>query len=237
MYYLEQLRLLVSRLERQRGPLDIQELKRRVKQGQKIAALLQQIYDLRAMGRINASNARFYETARRGEYLHPDDFLNLLDRFLAESRGKSSHKGPAVVLSGVLPNPPEILSFLDELGVRIAHDDLLNCSRRFLSPPSLADDPFEALTEIYFGMPPCSTKDFSVAQRLHDLIDKTRRCNAKGIIFYVVKFCEPELFDVPILMEEIKKKGLATMLIDVEPNSGLTGQLATRLEAFAEMIR
>lgn len=57
-----------------------------------------------------------------------------------------------MILSGVLPNPKEILTLLDELGVRIAHDNLLNCSRRLLVPPGKADDPFEInkLTKNFF---------------------------------------------------------------------------------------
>ena len=32
----------------------------------------------------------------------------------------------------------------------------------------------------------------------------------------MVKFCEPELFDVPQLVKELKKRGLATLVIDSE---------------------
>ena len=71
---------------------------------------------------------------RQGEFLHPDDFLPLLSEFVETSRGEPK-KGPVVIMSGVLPSPPEILSLLDELGVRIGDDDLLSCSRRLLVSP------------------------------------------------------------------------------------------------------
>lgn len=235
VYYLKQLKGLVSRLEKQLGPLDSSQLKHRVQQGQEVARVLKQLYDLRVQGELEASNADFYRVVRRGEYLSPDDFLPLLEEFLAAAKG-SAHGGPAVIMSGVLPNPKEILTLLDELGVRIAHDDLLNCSRRLLVPPSRADDPFEALTESYFAMPPCTTKDSSVSERVNDLLAKVEQSNAKGVIFYMVKFCEPELFDVPQLTGELRKRGVATLLIDCELNQNLSGQLATRVEAFVEMI-
>jgi benzoyl-CoA reductase/2-hydroxyglutaryl-CoA dehydratase subunit BcrC/BadD/HgdB len=141
-----------------------------------------------------------------------------------------------VILSGILPNPVQILSLLDELGVRVADDDLLGCSRRFLIPPSQAEDPFEVLAESYFGMPPCTTKDSPLSERLNYLLEKIERSGAKGVIFYMVKLCEPELFDVPQLVEELKKKGSATLIIDTELHQGLSGQLKTRVEAFVEMI-
>lgn len=235
-YYIEQLKALVSRLEKQLGPIDPAQLKHRVAQGQKLAALLRELYNLRAHGALRASNAQFYQTIRYTEYLHPDDLIPLLEGFLADSKGQAG-VGPAVLLSGVLPNPPEILALLDDLGVRVADDDLLSGSRRLLIPPSQAEDPFEALAEGYFGMPPCTTKDSPVSERLDYLLDKIDLTGARGVIFYIVKFCEPELFDVPQLVEELKKRGLFTLIIDTELHQGLSGQLKTRVEAFAEMIR
>jgi len=234
-YYLEQLRALVSRLEKRLGPLDPAELKHRVEQGQKMAALFREVYALRAKGELRASNAQFYQVIRYSEYLHPDDFIPLLEALQSESKGPAD-PGPAVILSGILPNPVQILSLLDELGVRVADDDLLGCSRRFLIPPSQAEDPFEVLAESYFGMPPCTTKDSPLSERLNYLLEKIERSGAKGVIFYMVKFCEPELFDVPQLVEELKKKGSATLIIDTELHQGLSGQLKTRVEAFVEMI-
>ncbi|UCF85349.1 MAG: 2-hydroxyacyl-CoA dehydratase [Desulfobacteraceae bacterium] len=235
IFYMEQLEGLASRLEKQLGPLDLSKLKQRVGQGQRVAFLLRELYDIRARGGLSASNAKFYRVIRKGEFLLPDDFIPLLEEFLAASKGRSD-RGPAVILSGVLPNPSELLTLLDERGVRVADDDLLGCGRRLLMPPSEAEDPFEAMVESYFAMPPCTTKGSSTDERLDYLHKKIEDSGAKGVIFLTVKFCEPELFDVPQLIKELKKKGLATLVIDSELNQGLSGQLTTRVEAFVEMI-
>ncbi|MBW2310968.1 MAG: 2-hydroxyacyl-CoA dehydratase [Deltaproteobacteria bacterium] len=142
-----------------------------------------------------------------------------------------------MILSGVLPNPPEILALLDELKIRVVDDDLLACSRRYLVSRSRAEEPFEALAERYFSMPPCTTRNSPIKERMMNLLDKVEGSNAKGVIFCMVKFCEPELFDLPHLIEGLKERGLPTLVVDVEPNQGLTGQLTTRIEAFAEMMR
>jgi len=234
-FYFEQLKNLVSRLQNQLGPLDLSELNRRVKQGRRLASILSDLYDLRANGSLAASNAQFYQVIRQGEFLHPDDFVPLIEGFLTASKGKAAGV-PAVVLSGVLPNPPELLTLLDELGVRVADDDLLNCSRRLLIPCSDAQDPFEAMTENYFAMPPCTTKDSSFPKRWEYFKRKIDRTGAEGVIFCLVKFCEPELFDVPQMVEALKKTGIATLVIDSELNHGLSGQLKTRVEAFVEML-
>jgi benzoyl-CoA reductase/2-hydroxyglutaryl-CoA dehydratase subunit BcrC/BadD/HgdB len=235
LFYREELRELVSALEEQLGPLDPSQLKQRVEQGQQEASLFRQLYQARAGGQLQASNAEFYQVIRQGEYLHPDQFIPLLERFLGGSKGEADNRR-GVILSGVLPNPPEILNLLDDLGVRVLDDDLLSCGRRLLVPPSAAKDPFEALTESYFGMPACSTRDSSVEERLDSLLRKISQAGARGVIFWLVKFCEPELFDVPQMAEALKKKGLATLIIDSDLNQGLSGQLTTRIEAFVEML-
>jgi benzoyl-CoA reductase/2-hydroxyglutaryl-CoA dehydratase subunit BcrC/BadD/HgdB len=234
-FYLGQLRNLVSSLEKQLGSMGMGELRKRVRQGQEVASRIKEAYGLRTEAKMQASNAEFYQVIRQGEFFHPDDFLPLLSEFVERSRGDSK-KGPAVLLSGVLPNPPEMMSLLDELDVRIGDDDLLSCSRRLLVPPSSAEDPFEALGESYFAMPPCTTKDFPVEERLNYLLGKIERSKARGVIFNTVKFCEPELFDIPQLVEELKKRGLAALVMDSELNQGLSGQMRTRIEAFVEMI-
>ncbi|NIQ39975.1 MAG: hypothetical protein GTN81_15520 [Proteobacteria bacterium] len=234
-YYLEQLRRLASQLERQLGPLNHSELKDRITQNQEINSVLREVYDLRARREISASNAEFYRIIRQGEYLHPDDFLPLVKRFLAASKGQAGD-GPGVILSGILPNPPGMLALLDELKVRVVDDDLLNCGRRLSGPSSLAEDPFVAMAEGYFAMPPCTTKDSSLSARVDLLLEKASRARARGVIFCIVKFCEPELFDLPVVTEALKDRGLATLVMDSELNQGLGGQLATRVEAFVEMI-
>jgi benzoyl-CoA reductase/2-hydroxyglutaryl-CoA dehydratase subunit BcrC/BadD/HgdB len=235
-YYLEQLKRLAKSLETQCGPLDMDIFKRRVEQGQQISSLFRELYDLRARGELALSNQGFYSVVRRGEYLFPDDLIQELESSVTRNTPQEKKDDTSVILSGVLPNPPEILTLLDDLDVRVAHDDFLIGSRRLLVPPSHLADPFTQLTESYFAMPPCSTRGSSISRRkeyLFRLIDDT---GAKGLIFNVVKFCEPEWFDIPNLIEELRKKDVPSLVLDTELNQGLSGQMKTRVEAFIEMI-
>jgi benzoyl-CoA reductase/2-hydroxyglutaryl-CoA dehydratase subunit BcrC/BadD/HgdB len=234
-FYIEQIRELAAQLGAQAGDLDYTQFQQYVEKGEEVASVMRELYSLRASGELCASNVEFYRTIRQGEFLHPDDLIPLLETFLENSRGRQASETP-VILSGVLPNPPEILALLDELKIRVGDDDLLACGRRYLVPPSQSKDPFEALAERYFHMPPCTTRNSPIRERLEHLITKVERSNAQGVIFWIVKFCEPELFDMPHLIEGLKQRGLPTLVIDVEANQELTGQLTTRIEAFVEML-
>jgi len=207
-----------------------------VDQGREIHALLAELYAIRASGRLNVSNACFYEKVRMGEYLLPEDYQGVLSSLLENDRG-AKHDGPVVFLSGILPSPREILVLLDDLGVRVGDDDLLACGRRFKVQTPVGENPWDALVEGYFSMPPCSTRGSLVQDRADYLLEAVERCGAVGVIFLMVKFCEPELFDVPQLTRILKDAGLSTLVLDCEVNQALSGQLATRIEAFVETMR
>ena len=235
-FYRGQLNDLIRSLEVQFGPLDAGSLRHRTAQAREISSLLHEVYDLRAANRLSAGNEEFYKVLRRGEYLFPDDLIPELKDFLARKMVPQGKMQIPVILSGILPNPPELLTLLDELGIRIAHDDLLAGSRRLISPKDSQAEPLEQITDNYFRMPPCPTRGSSIEDRRKYLSRLIRQTRAKGIIFNVVKFCEPEWFDVPNLRKDLKEKGIPSLVLDTELNQGLSGQMTTRVEAFVEMI-
>ena len=53
----------------------------------------------------------------------------------------------------------------------------------------------------------------------------------------MIKFCEPELFDVPLIRRRFEANGVPVLYLESELESALTGQTVTRLEAFVEMLR
>ena len=118
----------------------------------------------------------------------------------------------------------------------MAHDDFLIGSRRLLVPKNDLEDPFEQLTAAYFTMPPCSTKGSSIIERRGYLLRLIEATGAKGVVFNVLKFCEPEWFDVPNLREELRNRKIPALVLDTDLNQGLSGQMKTRLEAFIEII-
>lgn len=235
LFYQQELRQLVSSLERDFGPLDPEQLSRSMAKGREVALLLREIYRMRAKGEFCSTNRDFYRMVRANEYLHPDDLIPLLERFSAGFRGPDP-TGRRVILSGVLPNPPELLTLLDDLGVRVSGDDLLSCGRRIAAPAAWTEDPFQTLTSLYFGMPPCSTRSSPLDQRIAHLGEKIGWSRSQGVIFCIVKFCEPELFDVPLLVEWLKAKKIPTLVLDTELNQGLSGQISTRVEAFVDLL-
>jgi benzoyl-CoA reductase/2-hydroxyglutaryl-CoA dehydratase subunit BcrC/BadD/HgdB len=60
---------------------------------------------------------------------------------------------------------------------------------------------------------------------------------AQGVIFYDVKFCEPELFDLPELRSALRQAGFPSLAIEVDISDPLPDQIRNRLESFMEMLQ
>jgi benzoyl-CoA reductase/2-hydroxyglutaryl-CoA dehydratase subunit BcrC/BadD/HgdB len=62
------------------------------------------------------------------------------------------------------------------------------------------------------------------------------RSGSRGVILHVIKFCEPELFDVPLLKRAFAARGVPLLYLEGELEGELSGQTVTRIEAFVEML-
>ena len=169
-YYLAQLRELAGSLQHHGHPLDESRLRQAIELSNRISQLLKTLYTKRSRGQFRSSNREFYDVIRLGEFLLPEDHTQLLKNFINEKTAPETRPRSSVILSGVIANPLALLDKLDELEVTIANDDLINASRRLLAPPmDTSVDPFEAIAQKYFNMPPCSTKGSNISERAKKL--------------------------------------------------------------------
>ena len=151
------------------------------------------------------------------------------------SAGDTTRPGIPILLEGIVPEPGDIFETLTEFGAAVVGDDLASCRRRAY-PASSYQDPFKRMAARILKAPPDPTRGSSIRERIDFLTVLATETGARGIVFYIVKFCEPELFDIPILRQELKAAGLPSVLIEIDLNTRLSQQIRTRLGAFVEMI-
>jgi len=236
-YYLNKLEELINSLEIQAGSFEQGRLEESIHLSNRVLSLIKRLYTERAKGRLAGSSKSFYELVRMGEFLMPEDFIPLLEQYLEQNTLHEPKRSLGVILSGILPNPLELLDIIEQSGIRVVHDDLLNCSRRLLGPfIKTSPEPLEALAEKYFRLPPCPTRGSGLQGRIDFLVGLVKKTGAKGIIFNIVKFCEPEWFDLPNIQTQLKGLGIPILVLDTEINQGLSGQIITRVEAFLELL-
>jgi benzoyl-CoA reductase/2-hydroxyglutaryl-CoA dehydratase subunit BcrC/BadD/HgdB len=140
-----------------------------------------------------------------------------------------------LILSGIVPEPMRLLESISHLGGVVIADDMACCGRR-VYPAGESEDPFVRMAERILNASPDSTRGSPLQDRLEHLLRMAQASGARGIIFYLVKFCEPELFDIPRLRQGLLDAGIPSTTVEIDLNDSLANQALTRIEAFLEMV-
>jgi benzoyl-CoA reductase/2-hydroxyglutaryl-CoA dehydratase subunit BcrC/BadD/HgdB len=183
--------------------------------------------------RLPLGNRELYRVARSREYLPAERFSQLAEAVLGATDGE--RPGKPIMLSGIVPEPLAMLDVLDEAGALIVADDTA-CAGRRVYPEGRSDDPFERLAESLDSGPPDPTRGHSIEERVRHLSEMAERSGARGVLFYDVKFCEPEQFYLPLTRQGLSERGVRSLAVEVDIADSLPSQLVTRLEAFVETL-
>jgi bzd-type benzoyl-CoA reductase N subunit len=211
---------------------------------------------IRTMNRIRTALARIYALkGERPEILKGSDLyafvraamimdrtraVSLLEEVAAELAQRGGEAaGPArkrIVLSGGVCNYPDIYTIIEEAGGAVVGDDLCTGSRYFSGLIDEKADPVTAIAGRYLERIVCPAKHRGLTDRADHLVRLVREKRAQGVIFFLLKFCDPHAFDYPYLKEALDRAGVPSLLLEVEDRIPADGQLRTRFEAFVEMI-
>ncbi len=196
-------------------------------------ALFAELYAARA--RLPLNDSDFYALIRSRGYL-PAERFSPLARQALQMPVSRVERGIPLIVSGLLIEPSAFFAALEQAGAWIAADDLACCGRRAQTVETRSESPWEALSQCLLSEQADPLLGQPIDARVHELLEKVQLHQARGIIFYTVKFCEPELFDQPMLVEALKAKNIPSLRLEVDINDALSGQLRTRVEAFCEML-
>lgn len=232
-FLLDELRELARSLEAHSGqPLDLPRLSSCIADERRADDALREL----ALNRrdVALSDREFYTLLRSREYLPPETFADLAQG--APKAEQPTPGGVPLLISGIVPEPMALFDELNTMGAHVVADDLACCSRRlYQSEPT--EDPFDALAQMMLSMSPDPTVGTPIRDRVRFLAATMERSGARGMLIYDVKFCEPELFDLPIIRQELSKLGLPVLHVEYEMGPGaLSQQSLTRIEAFVETL-
>jgi benzoyl-CoA reductase/2-hydroxyglutaryl-CoA dehydratase subunit BcrC/BadD/HgdB len=187
--------------------------------------------------RLAMSDRALYQVLRRGEWLWPEDHLGELQLALRSVHAEPVRGGIPVLVTGYVPEPGMLLEVLEAAGGYVAGDDYAAVGRR-VAPRHAGPrgDPWKVLVERCASYPPCPTRSADSAARMRHLARLVEHHGARGAVLHLVKFCEPELFDVPALRGTFVRLGLPVLQLETELELELSAQTTTRIEAFVEML-
>ncbi|MBI2899784.1 MAG: 2-hydroxyacyl-CoA dehydratase [Planctomycetes bacterium] len=148
-----------------------------------------------------------------------------------EMSGRRRRDGVRVVIEGAPCEPPPagLIETLEEAGCLVVEDDFLAGRRRFGADVEATGSPLSALVRaVLRDVPP------SGPRRAEGLIEKVRRTGARGVVFCVAKFCEPELLDLPLLRAAVERGRIPHLTFEVDGGMGVFESVREQVEAFVE---
>ena len=195
-----------------------------------------------AMRRFGREAGKYLSAADRSAvfksafFMPKEEHAALVKKLLAALEGEKPLSGPSVVTTGILADSPAILAKLDELGLRIAADDVAAESRQYRTDAPETGDPLDALAAKFAGMGCCSVLLDPEKRRADLIVDSVRETGASGVLALQTKFCDPEEFDHVIIKKACAAAGIPLLAVEVDRQMANFGQAETMLEAFRERL-
>jgi len=141
-----------------------------------------------------------------------------------------------LVLAGGMCDHPAIYNIIEDVGGVVVWDDFCTGSRYFEGLINKDGDPLVSIAERYLKRVVCPAKYDGITSRAENLINIVKNNNADGVVFILLKFCDPYAFDYPYLKKHLDKEGIPNTLIEMEDQFSVGERLKTRFEAFIETL-
>jgi benzoyl-CoA reductase/2-hydroxyglutaryl-CoA dehydratase subunit BcrC/BadD/HgdB len=206
-----------------------------------MAELLDRLSNRAHKGTLEGGSPRLQDLFNRAATEPVDLTVELLRTVVSEPELPApEHNGVPVYLFGNVLPEPEAFALFRSCGVHIAGDSVCTGLRAFSRiGGDESDGVFVRLARGLLNQPRCArTFDPSRPGKIAgDVLAEAQACNAKGVIAYTMKFCDPYISRLPAIRNVLREAGLPLLLLEGDCAMRSMGQQKTRIEAFVEMLR
>lgn len=225
-YYFEELKDFVEVLKDWGGDITLESLRESLELYSELEEKLRRLFEFKPD----------YEAVKRVQEINVRDAIKFIDKKLEHAEKES--KKPKVLITGSVCPFVEVYRLFEDAGFALK-DDMCTGTRFFTFNTPLreiesVDDGLRFLVEKYFNKAPCPTKHFPNDDRFSYVFELAKDCD--GVVFLLLKFCEPHFYDYPQLKERLEEMGKKVLLLELEFPIASYEQLRTRIEAFYEVI-
>ena len=235
-FFIDDLKELITQLENKFNiKISSEKLRKAIKKMNHIRNLLREISQYRE--KMVLKSSEFHALVKEVQQQDKEEMIEKLEKKLEqlENRKPLTDNLKKVLLTGSVIDDTEFIIFLENMGFQVVTDDLCIGTKYFWNNVDESEEPIKALAEYHLNKPIYSTK-FPSYNRFKVLKKLTERHSIDGVINVAQKFCEPVLYDHPYFNKKFKELGIPYLFIEMEYNRESYKQLATRFEAFAEII-
>jgi bcr-type benzoyl-CoA reductase subunit C len=211
-----------------------------VKTYNRIRKQMTRLYEIRAQKPGIISGRDFHSIIEAAMTMERDKFSKMLTEIVGElekaGNGKLKPGTKRLLLAGSVCSHPDIYDIIENSGGVVVWDDLCTGARYFEGTIDEAAPPLPAIAKRYINRAICPAKHAGLLDRGENIIRLVRERQADGVVFLLLKFCDPHAFDYPYIKEMLEKENIPCMLLDMEAELPSGGQLQTRFETFTQIL-
>lgn len=214
---------------------------------QKKRALLNELYALRKRFPVALKGSDILSVVNSGMIMDPEKHNRMLEQLLQQAKrsadpAEDAQRHARVVLAGNICAFPDIIETIEASGAVVVDDQLCTGSRYFMKAvekpgPAEESDALSYIAELYLNKFPCPAKYHSDVKRDEALIASVEDNGAEGVIFLLIRLCDPYSHDYTFLKKSLVKKGYPSLVVEYEQQTASFEQIQTRVEAFVESIK
>ncbi|WP_303870752.1 2-hydroxyacyl-CoA dehydratase subunit D [Acetobacterium wieringae] len=172
-------------------------------------------------------------------YMEKSEHTTLVKDLIGEltKAEKTANQKIKIVTTGILVDAADLLKILDDNDMQIVADNVASESRQYQVDAKPAETGLDSLAGKFADMDNCSVLfnvDKAIAEHTVDLVAKYQ---AKGVIFVMTKFCDPEEFDYVMIKKVCEEKNIPLLLVEIDRQMTNYEQVRTAVETFREILR
>lgn len=206
----------------------------------RIRSALGTVYRLRSENPSLISGADHLALVKASMVMDRDDLDRRLPEVVEDIKSEkfawdASGKKRLLLVGGICDHP-QVHQVIEGSGGVVVGDDLCTGSRWVEGLIPEGDDPITALAQRYLSRPICAAKHASNTVRGERAARLASEHRVDGVVFLLLKFCDPHSFDYPYMKACLDQAGVPSMLYEIEDQLPSEAQLATRFETFIQML-
>jgi len=238
LFFKEKLKEMISAFEEKFSiRMDENDLIESIQNANQTRRFIRVLFSLQGRGYPPLRHSEIMEIIKYAfdtERLIFNESIKIFIEYLQKQSQIPIHNDKRILITGSLFVTIDIIRLIEELGAEVAFTDLC-MGGRVLEDVNLDRDPLLSISRSYLEKFPCA-RMLATELRCQRLMQEIERNRIKGVIYYTLKFCDPYLFEAPYIIEQLRKKDIPVLLLEVEYSSRVPEAMRTRIQAFLETI-
>ncbi|WAW14675.1 2-hydroxyacyl-CoA dehydratase subunit D [Peptostreptococcus equinus] len=175
---------------------------------------------------------------KSGHFMKKEEHTKLVKELIEalKEMPKEDFKGKKVVTSGIILDDKEVLKALEENNIAIVYDNIAQETRQFRTLVPEGSNAIERLAKQWSEIEGCSLAYDPKKLRGKMVLEDAKKHGAEGVIYALMKFCDPEEYDYPLFKKDMEDAGMPHLYIEIEQGTTSIEQIRTRIQTFAEIL-